>query len=176
MSRVIAVTACGLILAACSMSIPSLDFFRSGPTTEVLRIESEPPGADARTADGQSCRTPCELTVPSAGEVAVSFALPGYQPQTIAIRSEASPSAGYGESSSPARMQPNPVYAELQPAVQTRPVNKKAPPPKKKTVAKKSEPATNVDSEPMPGQTQGANPGSSPYPSNYPWPPPPPPQ
>ena len=67
MSRVIAVAACGFILAACSMSMPSLDFFRSAPPTEVLRIESEPPGADARTAEGQSCRTPCELTVPVDG-------------------------------------------------------------------------------------------------------------
>ena len=58
MSRVIAVAACGFILAACSMSMPSLDFFRSAPPTEVLRIESEPPGADARTAEGQTCRTP----------------------------------------------------------------------------------------------------------------------
>ncbi len=86
MSRVIAVTACGFALAACSMSMPSLDFFRSSPATEVLRVESEPPGADARTTQGQSCRTPCELTVPSGNELAVSFALNGYQPQTLQVR------------------------------------------------------------------------------------------
>jgi hypothetical protein len=173
MSRVIAVMACGFILAACSMSMPSLDFFRSSPATEVLRIESEPPGADARTAEGQSCRTPCELTVPTAGEVAVSFALNGYQSQTIAVRTEAPPATSVGEGSSPARMQPNPVYAELQPVA---PPQKKRAPPKKK-VAKKAAPAP-IDAEPAPPpQTQGANPGtSSPYPSNYPWPPPPPPQ
>ncbi len=89
MSRVIAVVACGFTLAACSMSMPSLDFFRSSPPTEVLRVESEPPGADARTAEGQSCRTPCELTVPARGEVAISFALQGYQPQTVSVRPEA---------------------------------------------------------------------------------------
>ena len=115
MSRVIAIAACGLILAACSMSMPSMDFFRSGPATEVLRIESEPPGADARTAEGQSCRTPCELTVPATGEVAISFALQGYNPQTINVRAEAPAAASYAEASSPARMQPNPVYAELTP-------------------------------------------------------------
>ena len=97
MSRVIAVAACGLILAACSMSMPSMDFFRSGPATEVLRIESEPPGADARTAEGQSCRTPCELTVPATGEVAISFALQGYNPQTISVRAEAPATASYAE-------------------------------------------------------------------------------
>ena len=119
MSRVIAIAACGILVAACSMSMPSLDFFRSGPPTEVLRIESEPPGADARTAEGQSCRTPCELTVPSTGEVAISFALQGYNPQTINVRAEA-PATSYAEGAPPARMQPNPVYAELTPAVPRR--------------------------------------------------------
>src|ERR1700741_2908561 len=114
MSRGIAMVACGLLLAACSMSMPSMDMFRSGPATEVLRIESEPPGADARTAEGQSCRTPCELTVPSAGEVAISFALQGYNPQTINVRSETPPTTSFA-SASPTRMQPNPVYAELTP-------------------------------------------------------------
>jgi hypothetical protein len=176
MSRVIAVMACGLILAACSMSMPSLDFFRSGPSTETLRIESEPPGADARTAEGQSCRTPCELTVPSAGEVAVSFALPGYQTQTIAVRSEAPPSAGYGEGGGAARMQPNPVYAELQPAAPPRQQKKKAQ-QKKKVAKKAAPPPSSAEPVTQPSQTEGANPGpSNPYPSNYPWPPPPPPQ
>ena len=64
-SRIIAAMAFGLTLANCSMSMPSFDFFKSGPATDVLRIESEPPGADARTSQGQTCRTPCELTVPT---------------------------------------------------------------------------------------------------------------
>ncbi len=79
MSRVIAIVACGLVVAACSMSMPSMDFFRSGPATEVLRIESEPPGADARTAEGQSCRTPCELTVPVDGRGRDLVRAPGLQ-------------------------------------------------------------------------------------------------
>jgi hypothetical protein len=170
MSRVIAVAACGLLLAACSMSMPSLDFFRSGPPTEVLRIESEPPGADARTAEGQSCRTPCELTVPSTGEVAISFALQGYNPQTINVRAEAPPAASYAEAPPAARMQPNPVYAELTPSGPSR-QKKKAPATKKKVVAKGAGP----DSESMgvgPPPSAAQNP-ASPYPSNYPWPPPP---
>ena len=89
MSRIVAILACGFALAACSMSMPSLDYFRSAPATEVLRIESEPPGADARTASGEACRTPCELTVASGGELAVTFALNGYQPLTVPVRAEA---------------------------------------------------------------------------------------
>ena len=122
------------------MSMPSFDFFRSGPATEVLRIESEPPGADARTAEGQSCRTPCELTVPATGEVAISFALQGYNPQTINVRAEAPAAASYAEASSPARMQPNPVYAELTPSVPSR-QKKKSAPTKKNVAAKKAGPA-----------------------------------
>jgi hypothetical protein len=167
MSRVIAIAACGLILAACSMSMPSLDMFRSGPATEVLRIESEPPGADARTPEGQSCRTPCELTVPAAGEIAISFALQGYNPQTINVRAEAPPTS-FAEGAPPARMQPNPVYAELTPAVAPR--QKKSGPPKKKVAVKKSAPAGETGSV-GPPPSAGQEPAGS---SSYPWPPPPP--
>jgi PEGA domain len=166
--------ACGLLLAACSMSMPSLDMFKSAPPTEVLRIESEPPGADARTAEGQSCRTPCELTVPSAGEVAISFALQGYNPQTINVRAEATPTASFADASAPpTRMQPNPVYAELTPVAPQR--QKKRSPPKKKVAAKKAPPESDSDPEPTAStrpQTSQAPASSSP--SSYSWPPPPP--
>lgn len=174
MSRVIAAVACGLILAACSMSMPSLDFFRSSPPTEVLRIESEPPGADARTAEGQSCRTPCELTVPATGEVAISFALQGYQPQTINVRSQAPPAASYAEQAPPARLQPNPVYAELTPTTPQRQQKRKAPPAQKKKVVAKRTQTSDDAPPPPPGKQPPPDPASA-YPSNYPWPPPPPP-
>jgi len=155
------------------MSMPSLDMFRSAPPTEVLRIESEPPGADARTAEGQSCRTPCELTVPSTGEVAISFALPGYNPQTINVRAEAPPAASYAEAAPVTRLQPNPVYAELTPST---PPRKSTP---KKKVATKKSVSVSVDeptvATPRPTIQPQQEPASA-YPSNYPWPPPPPPQ
>jgi hypothetical protein len=151
--RVIAAVGCGFALAACSMSMPSFDFFRSSPSTEVLRIESEPPGADARTSQGQTCRTPCELTVPTDSELAVTVQMTGYQPQTMPVRAD-----GKG-------LQPNPVYVELQPAAPVRPA-KPAPPPKRKTSA----------ASPPPRQTQAAAPSqnSGAYPATtqgYPWPP-----
>src|SRR5215510_12542981 len=133
MSRVLAVAACGLALAACSMSMPS--FLNSGTATEVLRVESEPPGADARTSQGQSCRTPCELTVQSGGEMTVSYALNGYQPLTLQVRPESSPQS-FGDGG--VRLQPNPVYAELQPV---RPPAKKKAAPKRKQTAQKTTPA-----------------------------------
>ncbi len=160
MSRVIAVAACGFALAACSMSMPSLEFFKSGPATEVLRVESEPPGADARTSQGQSCRTPCELTVPSSGEMTVSYALNGYQPLTLQVRPETPPQS-YGDGGS-VRLQPNPAYAELQPA---RPPAKKKPAAKRKQTAQKTTPAPGA----APAQSNTPDPNTA-YPSGYPWP------
>jgi PEGA domain-containing protein len=151
--RVIAAVGCGFALAACSMSMPSFDFFKSTPTTEVLRIESEPPGADARTSQGQTCRTPCELTVPTENELAVTVQMSGYQPQTLPVRAD-----GRGGD---IRLQPNPVYVELQPATPVKPA-KPAPAPKKKTSA--AAPAPRA-------QTQAAAPTSNGGAGGYPWPP-----
>jgi hypothetical protein len=176
--RMFGVAATGFVLAACSMSMPS---FQSAPPTEVLRIESEPPGADARTAEGQSCRTPCELTVPAVGEIAVSFALQGYSPQTINVRAEATPGASNVPGAPPTRLQPNPVYAELTPTTPPRPKRKSTP--RKNVTAKKSPPPASSKAAPPPAaapKAPKAPPKATPdpataYPSNYPWPPPPPP-
>src|SRR5262245_43977549 len=89
MGRVIAVMACGFMLAACSTTMPSLDFMKSAPQAESLAIESEPPGAEAKTSLGQSCRTPCQLSVQPGSEFSVTLSLSGYQPQTVSVRPEA---------------------------------------------------------------------------------------
>jgi hypothetical protein len=117
MRVVVAVVASGFTLAACS-ALPSLDFLKSSPSTAALRFESKPPGAEVK-ASGQSCRTPCELTVEVSPDLAATFALKGYQSQTISVRSES------GVFSSPQWI-PNPVQAELQRA---------APAKKRKLVA-----------------------------------------
>jgi PEGA domain len=123
MSRVIAVIACGFTLAACSTTMPSLDFMKSAPQPETLAIESEPPGAEAKTSVGQSCRTPCQLAVEPGSEFSVTLALSGYQPQTVSVRPEAQ------GASAPQRLAPNPVHVNLQ-----------AVKPPKKPVAKKKTP------------------------------------
>jgi hypothetical protein len=154
-SRIIAAVACGFALAGCSMSMPSFDFFKSTPATEVLRIESEPPGADARTSQGQTCRTPCELSVPTDSELAVTVQMSGYQPQTLPVHAD-----GKGGDM---RLQPNPVYVELQPAAPVKPA-KPGPAPKKKTSAA-APPAPRA-------QTQAAAPSNGAYSGQgYPWPP-----
>ena len=92
--------------------MPSLNFGSSSPPTEAVRFESEPPGAEVKTSLGQSCRTPCELTVQSGTEMTVSFALNGYQPQTVQVRPDVAPTS-YNDTGTGGKLQPNPVYAEL---------------------------------------------------------------
>jgi len=134
MSRVIAVVACGVTVAACS-AIPSLDFLKSSPPTAALRFESEPPGAEVK-ASAQTCRTPCELTVQVTPELPATFALKGYQPQTISVRSETS-----GVFSAP-RFAPNPVHADLRRV----PLAASA----KKRIKKKTPVATSHENSPAP--------------------------
>src|SRR5262245_15515774 len=140
MSRVIAIMACVFSLAACSAYMPSMSFLKPSPSTstEALRIESEPPGADAKTSQGQSCRTPCEMSVQTAGDLTVTLALTGYQPHTVTVRQEAPSATGPQDRDSVGsapRLAPNPVYVELDPVPAM-------PPPKKPAVKKKAKPAT----------------------------------
>jgi len=107
MSRVIAVMACGFTVAACSASVPSLNFLNSSPPTAAVRFESEPAGAEVKTPSGQSCRTPCELTIQVAPELSVTFALAGYQSETVSVRSEE------GSVFSSPKLTPNPVHVAL---------------------------------------------------------------
>jgi hypothetical protein len=177
MSRVIAVMACGLTVAACSSisSLTSLNFLKSSPTTEALRVESEPPGAEAKTSQGQSCRTPCELVVQTGGELSVTLALNGYQPQTVSVRPEGSPTLARDGESTGSTLAPNPVYVELQPA----PV---APAVKKPAVKRKKPVTAAVRPAAPPPTTTASVPSSAPPPmpttapepaasaTNYPWP------
>ena len=123
MNRVIVVIACGFTLASCSTTMPSLDFMKSAPQSEMLAIESEPPGAEAKTSLGQSCRTPCQLAVQPSSEFSVTLALSGYQLQTVSVRPEVQ-----GAGAAP-RFAPNPVHVSLQ-----------AVTPPKKPIAKKKKP------------------------------------
>ena len=158
MKRVIAITACGLSLAACSgmpswMALDSPGFLKPTPTTVNMQFESEPAGAEARTSLGQACRTPCSIAMPPS-EFSVSFALPGFQPQTVPVRVVAS-------AEDDARLVPNPVFVELQST---------APPPsRKKPVAKKKPAAARAAPTAMAPQ---AAPPSAPAPAPAsPWPP-----
>jgi hypothetical protein len=156
------------MLAACSTTMPSLDFMKSAPQAESLAIESEPPGAEATTSLGQRCRTPCQLSVQPGNEFSVTLALSSYQPQTVSVRPEAE-----GATAAP-RVAPNPVHVELQAVA----------PPKKPLAKKKKLVAVAARSAAAAPVAAAASPRSAPAltsapstltemaPSatNYPWP------
>ena len=171
MTRVIAVIAWGLMLGACSATMPSLTFMKSAPQTETLALESEPPGAEAKTTLGQSCRTPCQLSVQPGSEFSVTIALSGYQPQTVAVRSEPE-----GASTGP-RVAPNPVHVTLQ---AVKPPKKSKPIARKKTpvvaAARRASPPSMAAAAPAPEPTTApalspaASAERAPSATNYPWP------
>src|SRR5512135_3345306 len=77
MYRVLAIVGGALALAACS-STPdwmNLDALKPAPLMDSVRFESEPPGAEAKVSNGQTCRTPCALALPTEGPLTVVFSL-----------------------------------------------------------------------------------------------------
>jgi hypothetical protein len=162
MRTVVAIAVCGLSLAACS-SLPSWMQFelpKSTPAATTMQFESEPAGAEARTSTGQTCRTPCSLAV-TANEFTVSFALPGYQPQTVPVR--VVPSADPRDTNTegeaaPPRLVPNPVFVELQPMPVAPPARKKPVAAKKPKPAPKPAPAAMAPAPPPPPAPAPASP------------------
>ena len=113
--RVTAVAVCGLLLPSCSYL--TFDIF-APPTAGPLMIDSNPRGAEARPSTGGACRTPCELVVPFAETFTVTYALDGYLPETVPVRTIPIVKSALIDHTPP-EFKPNPVLAEL----------KLAPPP-----------------------------------------------
>lgn len=137
MYRVIAIAAAGLLLSGCG-STPDwmkldVDAFKPAPQTENVRFESEPPGAEAKTSTGQTCRTPCALAMPANAGFTVTFTLTGYQPETEKVDF-----LQMGDGTS--QLRPNPVLVELIPApvIQQKP---KVAPKKKPATARRAQPS-----------------------------------
>jgi hypothetical protein len=96
------------------LNVPTIDLF-DPPSATTLTIESNPPGAEARPSSGGVCRTPCALPVPLNETFTVTYTLDGYLPQTVSVRS-IRPEKSALIDMTPARLDPNPVLVELQPA------------------------------------------------------------
>jgi PEGA domain len=112
LDRAFALVICGLGMAACS-SMPSFDSLKPKPETTVLLIESNPAGAEARSSLGRICRTPCTMTIATAGDFTISFARDGYEPQTVTVHSTMS-EGDFMSAPSPV-LDPSPVYVNLEP-------------------------------------------------------------
>jgi hypothetical protein len=109
--------------------------------TADLVLDSEPPGADATTSLGPTCRTPCALPIKPGPDFSVTFTLAGYQPQTVSVkvvRVEEPPDWG-GNSRSDPKLEPNPARVEL---VAVPPPAPPKPPKKKPRVAAKPKTAS----------------------------------
>src|SRR5262245_5864874 len=156
MYRVLVIAGGGLALAACSSSPDWVSFggVRSGPMLDTVSFESQPPGAEAKTSSGQTCRTPCSLALPVESPLTVTFTLNGYAPESEKLEMI----QATGE---PPRFGPNPVVVELSPAAQQPRATKK--PIAKKPAAKK--PAAAAASAPM---TAAPAQPASPWPTSAP--------
>ncbi len=151
----------GLSLAGCSSF--SLDAFKSAPPPVQVQLESNPPGADAKTSLGPGCKTPCSVSVvpPDAG-FSVTYTLDKHQPATVPVQVIRNP----GDLSTPATttIDPSPVFAELQRiGPPPKPVRHK---PKKPKASKAAAPAAAAPAPAAP---------VSPFPAPPPAAPPPPP-
>ena len=160
MYRVIAIVGSSLLLTACASSTPnwfSLDGLKGSPTTDTVQFESEPPGAEAKMSNGQTCRTPCSLALPTDNALSVTFTLNGYLPETeqIELISDGGP-----------KLRPNPVLVELTPAPPS--ARKPAPraKPGAKPAAKKPAAKPAASAKPAPAPTTASAPtGASPWPT-----------
>jgi hypothetical protein len=158
MPRVIAIaSAAAAVLGAAGLggcSSMSWDMFKSEPPPLQVQLDSNPPGADARTSLGPGCKTPCSVSVPAPdAPFTVSFALPKHQPASVPVNVIRNP----GDFTTPASVttDPNPVFAELQPAVPARPVRKPHRPRKPKPAAAPAPAAEAPAASPFPDPNAG---------------------
>jgi hypothetical protein len=123
------------------------------PPTQALQFESLPPGADARTEQGQTCLTPCSLPVPVTNQ-SVTFVLNGYVSQTLQVA--ISPAGD---------LMPNPLTISMQPI---------GPPPKPLAKPRRRRPKTASRPPPQLQPSIAAPEETAPPPSAAsPFPPPP---
>jgi len=116
----IAVAGAGLASSLCGCSSFSVgavtDYFKSTPPPLQVQIESTPPGADAKTSLGPGCKTPCSVSVsPADNTFTVTYTLNRFEQATVPVSVTRNP--GDFTNSATTTVDPNPVFAELQPSV-----------------------------------------------------------
>jgi hypothetical protein len=160
MRRVLAIAIAGAGLAGSlggcsSFSMSSIsDYFKSSPPVIQVQIESTPPGAEAKTSLGPGCKTPCSVSVaPPDNSFAVSYTLNKFQPTTVQVSVIRNP--GDVTSAATTTIDPNPVFAQLQPAA---PPSHKGTKPKS---VKKKKGAAAPDTADSPFPDPNAPPGTS---------------
>jgi hypothetical protein len=147
----------GFALAGCSSMLASNS--SSEQQLQPLNFESDPPGAEVRTIQGQTCVTPCALTVP-AQEQPVTISRNGFVPQTVQVTTGPQPDHSFFENPPPTLV-PNPVRVVMQASQPSKPVK----PHHKSHTAAKTMAAPSAASDPQPEQPSPASsPSTSPFP------------
>jgi hypothetical protein len=157
MSRIehaaVVAAAVGISLTGCSALSMSSD--SSSEQLQALNFESDPPGAEIRTGQLQTCTTPCALMVPSQDQ-AVAVSKNGYVPQTVQVTTGPQPEHSFWQHPPPTLV-PNPVHVVL------RAVPKPVRHAKGHKLSSVPAPSGNSDLSPPPPPTQG--PAAHPAPS-----------
>jgi hypothetical protein len=99
------------------------------PPPQTVQFQSEPNGAEVRTAQGQTCQTPCSLTLPVESQ-SVIFAKNGFASQTVLISVDQPPAEhSLFAKTPPPTLKPNPVKVLLIVAQPSAPFVQVAPSP-----------------------------------------------
>ena len=157
LSIVVAAVA-GVSLTGCSSAVSSNS---SSEQLQALKFESDPPGAEIHTPTDQTCKTPCELSVPSREQLVI-ITKNDYQPQTVQVTLGPQPDHSFWENPPPT-LAPNPVHVVLHPV--SKPVHHVGG---RKTHTAKAEPAPSAASSPLLPPPPAQEPAASTV-----WPPPP---
>ena len=88
MFRIFAAAACAAMLCGCATVTRG--------TTDQVQIHSQPDGAHATTSMGQSCTTPCTITVSRRDEFTVHYEKPGYAPRDVDVKTQLSSAGAAG--------------------------------------------------------------------------------
>ena len=92
----------------------NLDALKPAPSVDNVRLESEPPGAEAKASNGQTCVTPCALALPTDAPLTVTFSLNGFSPDQESLEP-------FNETGSPPKLRPNPVMVDFTAAPPSKP-------------------------------------------------------
>ena len=151
LSIVVAAVA-GVSLTGCSSAVSSNS---SSEQLQALKFESDPPGAEIHTPTDQTCKTPCELSVPSREQLVI-ITKNNYQPQTVQVTLGPQPDHSFWENPPPT-LAPNPVHVVLHPV--SKPVHHVGG---RKTHTAKAEPVPSAASSPFPPPPPAQKPAASP--------------
>lgn len=75
------------LVAAASLALGGCATVING-TSQDVKFQSDPGGAQVKLTGGQSCTTPCEVSLKRRSDLRADFAKPGYKPAYVLIQSK----------------------------------------------------------------------------------------